>query len=198
MEKTGALILQQVRNSSKKPFLIAIDGRCAAGKTTLAAWLQKETGCNVIHMDHFFLRREQRSSRRLQEPGGNVDYERFLTEVMTPLCRGQAFSYRPFDCKTMAFASPIAMEPVIFRLWRVLIAVILFCGTFMICGSFCMSNRRSSFGVSGAETEKTPSHYFGNIGFPWRKSIFRPVGYGSAVIWYLQREAWNESKGIRI
>lgn len=111
MEKTGALILQQVRNSSKKPFLIAIDGRCAAGKTTLAAWLQKETGCNVIHMDHFFLRREQRSSRRLQEPGGNVDYERFLTEVMTPLCRGQAFSYRPFDCKTMAFASPITMEP---------------------------------------------------------------------------------------
>lgn len=34
--------------------LIAIDGRAASGKTTLAAMLQKELNCNVVHMDHFF------------------------------------------------------------------------------------------------------------------------------------------------
>ena len=31
--------------------IIAIDGRCAAGKTTLAARLAKELGGDVIHMD---------------------------------------------------------------------------------------------------------------------------------------------------
>ena len=35
--------------------IIAIDGRCAAGKTTLAARLAKELGGDVIHMDDFFL-----------------------------------------------------------------------------------------------------------------------------------------------
>jgi uridine kinase len=111
MEKTGSIILQKARKHGQKPFLAAIDGRCAAGKTTLAEWLQKETGCPVIHMDHFFLRREQRSRQRLLEPGGNVDYERFLSEVMIPLSRGQEFSYRPFDCKTMELSAPVAIKP---------------------------------------------------------------------------------------
>lgn len=111
MEKTGSIILQKARKHGKKPFLAAIDGRCAAGKTTLAEWLQKETGCPVIHMDHFFLRREQRSRQRLLEPGGNIDYERFLSEVMIPLSRGQEFSYRPFDCKTMELSAPVAVKP---------------------------------------------------------------------------------------
>ena len=66
------------------PLVIAIDGRCAAGKTTLAARLKDERNCNVIHMDHFFLQQEQRTEKRLKEPGGNVDYERFVKEVILP------------------------------------------------------------------------------------------------------------------
>ena len=87
--------------------LLVIDGRCAAGKTTLAAWLQKELGCNVIPMDHFFLRPEQRTEERLSQPGGNVDYERFLEEVLEPLQRGANFSYRPFDCHRMTLKDAI-------------------------------------------------------------------------------------------
>ena len=68
--------------------LVAIDGRCAAGKTTLAASLQAQLGCNVFHMDDFFLRPEQRTPERLHQPGGNVDFERFLTEVLRPLYDG--------------------------------------------------------------------------------------------------------------
>ena len=91
--------------------LIAIDGRCAAGKTTLAASLHKKTGCNVLHMDHFFLQKEQRTKARLDEPGGNVDYERFLAEALIPLRAGGAFAYRPYDCKTERFAAPVHIEP---------------------------------------------------------------------------------------
>lgn len=104
-------ILWEIGARGGKPLLLAIDGRCAAGKTTLAAALQRETGCNVIHMDHFFLRPAQRSKERLQEAGANVDYERFLEEVMLPLGERRRFSYRRFDCKSMELASKIEVEP---------------------------------------------------------------------------------------
>lgn len=95
----------------KENLLVAIDGRCAAGKTTVASYLEKELSCNCIHMDHFFLQPIQRTPKRLEEPGGNVDYERFLEEVLLPLRRGKEFTYRPFDCKTMDFTEPVRVVP---------------------------------------------------------------------------------------
>lgn len=91
--------------------MIAIDGRCGAGKTTLASHLQKICGCNVIHLDHFFLRPEQRTKERMLQVGGNVDYERFLTEVMIPLNKKEAFSYRLFDCHKQKMTETIKIEP---------------------------------------------------------------------------------------
>ncbi len=96
---------------SKDRVLISIDGRCASGKTTLAKKLKEELSCNVIHMDDFFLRPEQRTASRYDEPGGNVDRERFLVKVLLPLKSGSAFSYRPFDCHTMTFREPIPVNP---------------------------------------------------------------------------------------
>ena len=94
-----------------RPVIVAIDGPCAAGKTTLAGKLQEKYDCNLFHMDDFFLRPEQRTEARFREPGGNVDYERFREEVLEPLKRGEAFSYRPFDCKTFTLAQPVAVSP---------------------------------------------------------------------------------------
>lgn len=112
MESQSAIsvVLQQIRGYDKKLLLVAIDGRCGAGKTTLAASLKQEIGCNVIHMDHFFLQPGQRTKERLQEPGGNVDYERVRDEVMVPLSQGLSFSYRKFDCKKMELSSLVQME----------------------------------------------------------------------------------------
>lgn len=87
--------------------LVAIDGRCASGKTTLAMELQRILSCDVIHMDHFFLRPEQRSQERLNTPGENVDHERFLQEVLIPLRKGEDVWYRPFNCKTFDFDEPV-------------------------------------------------------------------------------------------
>ncbi len=56
---------------------VAIDGPCTSGKTTFAAMLNRRFGGNVLHMDDFFLRPEQRTPERFAEPGGNVDRERF-------------------------------------------------------------------------------------------------------------------------
>ena len=94
-----------------RQIVIAIDGNCTAGKTTLADVLEKEYGCNVFHMDDFFLRPEQRTAQRYAEPGGNVDYERFWEEVLVPLKQGGAFSYRPFSCKTFSLDEPVKVTP---------------------------------------------------------------------------------------
>ncbi len=83
--------------------IIIIDGRCAAGKTTLARELEQETDGQTIHMDDFFLPIELRSRERLNEPGGNVHYERFLEEVAKPIKAERDFSYRVFSCKEMDY-----------------------------------------------------------------------------------------------
>lgn len=111
MKDVFSAILQEIQTCKKESLLIAIDGRCASGKTTLAARLKEETNCNVIHMDHFFLQPKQRTQERFNEPGGNVDYERFMEEVMLPLRKGLPFFYRRFDCKSMDFVSDIRVEP---------------------------------------------------------------------------------------
>lgn len=81
---------------------IAVDGPCGGGKTTLGAILEERYDCNLFHMDDFFLRAQQRSAKRYQEPGGNVDYERFRSEVLEHLPDGEGLEYRRFDCGTMS------------------------------------------------------------------------------------------------
>ena len=91
--------------------IIAIDGRCGAGKTTLAALLQRTLGASVIHLDDFFLQPEQRTSARLKTPGENIDHERFLSEVLLPLRAGALPSYRRFDCHLQRLAQTVCVEP---------------------------------------------------------------------------------------
>ncbi len=98
-------ILEKIKPyvDDNKPCIIAIDGRAASGKTTLASCLQTITGAEVIHMDDFFLPSELRTEERLAEPGGNVHYERFTEEVLPCLSKREAFSYHIFDCSVMDY-----------------------------------------------------------------------------------------------
>ncbi|MBQ1318815.1 MAG: AAA family ATPase [Solobacterium sp.] len=89
--------------------LLAIDGRCGSGKTTLAAELAERLDCPVIAMDDFFLRPEQRTPERYAEPGGNVDRERFLQEVLIPLHEGHDAVYRVFDCQILALTDTVTV-----------------------------------------------------------------------------------------
>ena len=59
--------------------ILALDGPCASGKTTLAGEMGRKFGWSVVHMDDFFLRPEQRTPERYALPGGNVDHERFFS-----------------------------------------------------------------------------------------------------------------------
>jgi len=111
MEKTVQRIREWVDGMCQAQIIIAIDGSCTSGKTTLAGKLERLYDCNVFHMDDFFLRPEQRTPERLAEPGGNVDYERFRQEVLLPLKAGEPFSYRPYDCSTGDLKAPVTVMP---------------------------------------------------------------------------------------
>ncbi len=86
---------------------LAIEGGSASGKSTLGELLEKVYGCTMFHMDDFFLRPGQRTPERLAEPGGNVDRERFLKEVLAPLEKNERVMYRRFDCGTFTLNPPI-------------------------------------------------------------------------------------------
>lgn len=96
---------------SRGPVTVAIEGGSASGKSTFSATLQAIYGCNVFHMDDFFLRPEQRTAARYAEVGGNVDRERFAHEVLRPLSAREAVCYRPFDCSRQMLGEPITVKP---------------------------------------------------------------------------------------
>lgn len=88
---------------------VAIEGGSASGKTTLANILKQIYDCNVIHMDDFFLRPEQRTPERFAEVGGNVDRERFAEEVLPSIIKNEDIIYRPFDCYTRSLKEAISL-----------------------------------------------------------------------------------------
>lgn len=101
METGVKKLLDRIAALPEGNHTIAIDGRCGAGKSTLAAYLAEALGAGVVHMDDFYLPMELRTPERLEEPGGNVYYERFREEVLPFLNRGDVFAYRRFDCSRM-------------------------------------------------------------------------------------------------
>lgn len=96
--------------------VVAIDGRAAAGKSTLAGLLAQVTGAGLVHMDDFFLPPELRTPERLALPGGNVHHERFAAQVLPRLRCREAFSYPVWDCGRAAFGGDRTVDA---SPWRV-------------------------------------------------------------------------------
>lgn len=110
VNSAAARILELIKAREKPSLLLAIDGRCGSGKTTLAGVLAEKAGAQVVHMDDFYLRPEQRTPERYAEPGGNVDWERLLEEVLEPL-RGQGpVVYRPYDAHRQVMLEAVRLE----------------------------------------------------------------------------------------
>ena len=67
------------------PFFAVLDGPCASGKTTLAAFLEHAIpNLYIVHMDDYYIPMAQKTPERLSVPGGNADTERLLEEVLLP------------------------------------------------------------------------------------------------------------------
>lgn len=84
----------------KKQIIIGIDGKAASGKSTLATYLKEKYNATIYCMDDYFLQPHQRTEERSKMIGGNVDFERFLEQVLIPLKNNQEVKYQIYDCKT--------------------------------------------------------------------------------------------------
>ena len=91
--------------------VVAIDGRCGSGKTEFAALIRRLFPCNVFHMDDFYLPLAQRTPDWADVIGGNMDFARFLKEVLIPAGCGESIRYRPFDCSTGFVKEPVCFPP---------------------------------------------------------------------------------------
>lgn len=91
----------------KSSCVIAIDGRCGSGKTTLANQLVERYDANLFRMDDFYLPFVLQTTQRLELEGGHMDHERFFLEVIDPLLSHKSFTYKPFDCQKQDYKAPI-------------------------------------------------------------------------------------------
>lgn len=96
--------------------VVAIEGPCGAGKSTLGNELGREFNARVFHADDYFLRPEQRTPERLAEIGGNFDRERFFPEVAEPsrlrkdaLCRNYSCSSRTLSEEFCVSFTPVTI-----------------------------------------------------------------------------------------
>ena len=101
--------IDQLFNTEKR-IILAIDGGSTSGKSTLAAFLKDTYACNVISMDHFFLKPDMRTTERLSQPGGNIDYDRFIDQIILPLKSGESFAYPPYNCQTGEYDEPVNVD----------------------------------------------------------------------------------------
>ncbi len=92
--------------SGHNNIILAIDGRCASGKTTLAYKLQKEFCCNVIHMDDFYLPINQRESDWQKIPAKNIDFNR-LEDIIKNISHLDSYRICPYLCSDGKFGEPI-------------------------------------------------------------------------------------------
>ena len=83
--------------SDKK--LIAIEGEPASGKTTLAAFLQKELKANVVSIDDFYLPLSKQNKLSFIKGGNNIDYDRLIKEVIQKHSNKESIEYMCYDCK---------------------------------------------------------------------------------------------------
>ena len=85
---------------SSAPVVLALDGRCGSGKTTLAAQLARQfPASTVLHTDDFYLPPAQRVPDWAHIPCANMDLARLRTEALEPACAGLAVPYRAYSCR---------------------------------------------------------------------------------------------------
>ncbi len=87
-----------------KPLVLALDGRCGSGKTTLASQLARQfPACAVLHTDDFYLPPAQRVRGWEKKPCANMDLVRLREEALRPAYNGLPVPYRAYSCREGAY-----------------------------------------------------------------------------------------------
>ena len=110
MPTLSALLSAALTQKPTRPLVLALDGRCGAGKTTLANALAAQfTGCTLLRTDDFYLPPAQRIPDWAHTPCANMDLARLRDEALCPVYAGQTVTYRAYSCREGAYLSPVQL-----------------------------------------------------------------------------------------
>lgn len=105
-------LLSLAQRFPARPIVLAIDGRCGSGKSTLGAALSAALPDSVLlHTDDFYLPFPQRVSGWEKIPAANMDFARLREEVLLPLCAGKTAAYRAWSCPQSCFLPTQPLTP---------------------------------------------------------------------------------------
>lgn len=103
----SALLSAALAQTPTRPLVLALDGRCGSGKTTLANALAAQLpGCTLLRTDDFYLPPARRSPDWAHTPCANMDLTRLRDEALRPAYAGQPVAYRAYSCREGAFLPP--------------------------------------------------------------------------------------------
>lgn len=96
----------------ERPVLVALDGRCGSGKTTLAAQLAEQfPDSAVFHTDDYYLPPAQRIPNWVETPCANMDLTRLREEVLVPAQAGAAVRSRAYSCREGSYLPEQCVPP---------------------------------------------------------------------------------------
>ena len=92
------------------PVVLALDGRCGSGKTTLANGLAAQLpGCTLLRTDDFYLPPAQRIPDWAHTPCANMDLTRLRDEALRLTYAGQTVAYRAYSCREGAYLPTVQL-----------------------------------------------------------------------------------------
>jgi uridine kinase len=105
-------LIEYIENSENA--VIAIDGPSGSGKTTFSKNLEEKYDCLVFHTDDYFLHPTLKTTKRLEEPGGNLDYERLEQEILKNLSK-EVITSNHFNCMTneLEYKNPVKRKKIV-------------------------------------------------------------------------------------
>ena len=111
-----SLLAAALAQQPTKPLVLALDGRCGSGKTTLANTLARQFPASItLHTDDFYLPPAQRIRGWEKTPCANMDLARLRDEALRPAYEGQPVQYRAYSCREGAYlpARELAAQPLV-------------------------------------------------------------------------------------
>ena len=158
--------------------VLAIDGRCGSGKTTLAALLAQTLPCRVVHTDDFYLPFAARRPDWRTTPLGNMDLDRLRREVLEPARRGEEIVYRAYDCPHDVLRPAALLPPRPLTVVEGSYSLAPALRPAMTSRSFSPARRRSRLrGCKRARARTTPPSP--PAGSRWRRAITAPMTWSA-------------------
>ena len=108
--------LEPLLANAAAPVVLALDGRCGSGKTTMAAALAEQFPDSIVlHTDDFYLPPADRVPGWEQTPCANMDLARLRDEVLAPARAGKPVLYRACSCREGAYlpVQQLAAQPLV-------------------------------------------------------------------------------------